>query len=273
MKIRNTPIATGTLLIALACSGCQLMNPTPPKPTEPPLPLPQTVAAQRQGPSYEYRPLDPLAAKVWHPEGVPASNCRILEMLPDETVRLAIGRIEASGTVSYGVAKIGVKGERYVAILDYVKTDTFPIPKPKPDDTASPVAPIPTYVGVGLRMTANFYVTEGSVDLGNLIMIGAAAQAKQIAGTLVLQSLGLSGKNVSVPIPSDISTASIQQALVAIGTIKSKIYDAETQISPRVVGTYDVFGEDTKKFDAYFSKVLLDPPELRLRINSNLCKP
>lgn len=265
MKTINALLTMDALLAGLLSSSCSLMNPMPP--------LPQTVAALRQGPSHEYRPLDPLSVKVWHPEGVPATNCRILEMLPDETVRLATGHIEANGTVSYGPVKIGVKGERYVTSLDYVKTETFPIPKPKPDDSAPAQRPVPTYVGVGLRMTANFVVTEGNVDLGNLIMIGAAAQSRQITGTLVFQSLGLSGKNVVLPIPTDISPASIQQALVAIGTIKSNIYDDETQISPRIVGNYDVFGGDQQAFDAYFSKVLLDPPELRLRINSNRCKP
>lgn len=279
MKAGNAALMIATLLTTLACSGCKILDPTP-KPPEPPA-VPQTVAADRQGPSYEYRPLDPLKAKVERPKEaplVPASNCRILEMLPDETVRLAIGHVKASGGVSYGVARIGVAGERYVAILDYLKSDTLTVPEIKEvkegDRPPPPTSetPIPTYVGVGLRMTANFAVTEGSVDLGNLIAIGAAAQAKQIVGTLVVQSLGLSGKNVLLPIPSDISPASIQQALVAIGTIKSKIYDADTQISPRVVGTYDVF-QDTKAFDEYFSQVLRKPPTVYLRVNSNLCKP
>ena len=280
MKTRTLPLTIGTLLTVLACSGCQYLKPTPPRQTEAP-PLPQSVASVRQGPSYEYRPLDPLKAKVMRPPKnpeVPASNCRILEMLPDETVRLAIGRVEASGGVSYGVAKIGVKGERYVTILDYLKSDTITVPEIKEaaDGEATSAVPsrtpVPTYVGVGLRLTANFAVTEGSVDLGNLIAIGAAAQAKQIIGTLVVQSLGLSGKNVELPIPSDISPSSIQHALVAIGTIKSKIYDDETQISPRVVGTYDVF-PDTKAFDEFFAHVLREPPTVYLRINSALCKP
>jgi hypothetical protein len=271
MKTTHAFLMTGALLAGLVSSSCSMLNPVPPKQTEAP-PLPQTVAALRQGPSYEYRPLDPMTALVWHPDKVQVTNCRMLEMLPDETVRLATGHVETDGTVSYGPAKIGVKGERYVAILDYVKTDTFPIPKPKSEESAPVERPVPTYVGVGLRMTANFVVNEGSVDLGNLIMIGAAAQARQVTGTLVFQSLGLSGKNVVLPIPTDISPASIQQALVAIGTIKSNIYDDETQISPRIVGTYDVFGEDQKAFDAYFTKILLNPPEVRLRVNSR-CNP
>ena len=82
-----------------------------------------------------------------------------------------------------------------------------------------------------------------------------------------------SGANIAaaMPIPSEISASSIQNALVAIGTIKSKIYDAGTEISPRAVGTYDVFGTDLKAFDAYFAAVMADPPKLKQRINSVRC--
>ena len=133
---------------------------------------------------------------------------------------------------------------------------------------------VPTYVGIGLRLTANLVVLQGSVDLGNLIAIGAAAQEKRVSGTLVIQTLGISGPSIAaiMPIPNEISASSIQNALVALGTIKGKIYDEATEISPRVVGTYDVFGSDTKAFGAYFAAVMLDPPKLKQRIHSPRCK-
>lgn len=222
-----------------------------------------TVGAEQQGPTYSYRPLDPLKALLWHPPEVPVTNCRILELLPDETMRFAVGQLDVSGNVSYGVATAGTEGHRYVVVLDYIKSDTFAIPS-----TTSPGSSVPTYVGVGLRLSANLFVRKGNVDLGNLIAIGAAAQANQLTGTLVIQTLGISGKSVALPVPSEISVSSIQNALVAIGTIKGKIYDADTAISPRVVGTYDVFGKDTAAFDQYFASILASPPELRQRVNS-----
>ena len=226
------------IIVLVGLNGCAV----------PQAPLPKTIAAQQEGPSYGYRPLDPLAAYLDH-EKVPVTNCRILELFPDETVRLAVGQIAANGNVSYGLAKVGYENNRYVVILDYMKSDTRSMSVTAGATEASTTAgvsniwsgrQVPTYVGIGLRLTANLIVNSGSVDLGNLIAIGAAAQAKQVSGTLVIQTLGISGESVAsaLPIPSEISAASIQNALVAIGTIKSKIYDPNTSLSPRVIGIY-----------------------------------
>jgi len=237
--------------------------------------LPATTAEVRQGPAYGYRPLDPLYVKLDHPDGVPVSNCRILELLPDETVRLAVGKVDASGQVSYGLAKVGQKDERYVIVLDYIKSDTRSMMAKGVQGTTVGEKYVPTYVGIGLRLSANLVVKQGTVDLGNLIAIGAAAQANQVSGTLVIQTLGISGESIAaaIPIPSEISAASIQNVLVAIGTIKSKIYDAKTAISPRVVGIYNVFGDDTPAFDAFFTSLLSSPPGLDIRLNSVQCPP
>lgn len=236
--------------------------------------LPQTIGVSNEGPAYGYRPLDPLTAKLEHSEKVPVTNCRILELLPDETMRLAIGQVDMSGNISYGLAKAGVQGNRYVVILDYIKSDTRSLLSSAPVSGAPASGRhVPTYVGIGLRLSANLIVNQGNVDLGNLISIGAAAQAKQVSGTLVIQTLGISGESIDavLPIPSEISTASIQNALVAIGTMKSKIYDDKTSLSPRVVGIYNVFGNDSTAFDAFFASVLDNPPALTERETSSHC--
>jgi hypothetical protein len=44
-------------------------------------------------------------------------------------------------------------------------------------------------------------------------------------------------------------------------------------VSPRVVGIYNVFGTDTKAFDAFFASVLANPPTLKERENSSQCPP
>jgi hypothetical protein len=256
-----------TLLLVLftALTACNVLRAT----------LPETPAAQQQGPSYGYRPLDPLTANLQHSPKVPVTNCRILELFPDETVRLAIGQLDASGNISYGVAKAGYQGNRYTVVLDYMKTDTRSLSATGTltstgESTGRQVA---TYVGIGLRLSANLTVNSGTVDLANLIAIGAAAQAKQLSGTLVIQTLGISGESIAsaIPIPSEISEASIQNALVAIGTIKSKIYDDKTSISPRIIGIYDTFGSDTNSFDIFFTSMLNHPPSVTERENSSRC--
>jgi hypothetical protein len=65
------------------------------------------------------------------------------------------------------------------------------------------------------------------VDLGNLFALGVAASTGNISGTLVLQTLGISGESISatIPFPSEINNNSIQNAILALGAIKAKIYD------------------------------------------------
>jgi hypothetical protein len=261
--MRLVYVSLGMLLL----SGCSLPTIENVKP-------PETPAEIRQGPTYSYRPFDPMDVKLQRPnEQVSVTNCRILELLPDETMRFAVGQVDMSGKVSYGVASAGVVGQRYVVVLDYMKSTTFQHPKPTLEVSASTVRSAPTYVGIGLRLTANLVVHKGTIDLASLLSLGMAGEAKQVSGSLMLQTLGVSGPSISsaLAIPSDISTASIQAALVSIGTIKSKIYDADTSISPRVVGTYDVFGTQSDKFDAYFDTLLSNPPELKIRINNPRC--
>ncbi len=110
-------------------------------------------------------------------------------------------------------------------------------------------------------------VISGSVDLTNLVAIGASVQAKKSAGTLVVQALGISGEGVAaaIPIPSAISEASIQNALMALGTIKAKTYDSKTLITPRMLGVYNPFrgaGPDT--INGFISTLLQDNQELAL---------
>jgi hypothetical protein len=253
---------------------------------------------------YGYHPVDPLPVIVKAPDGVKVTPKRVLDALPDETMRLAIGEVLANGSVSFGPAKAGYQGRSYLVVLDYVKFDTKsftvvlgkaapserdakqPAPAGAPDARPSykiervlpaergptkangePSVLVPTYVGIGLRLTASVTVNEGHVDLANLVAIGAAAEAKRVSGTLVVQTLGISGPPISalVPMPSEISGSTIQNAILALGAIKSRLYDEDTDIRPRVVGVYNNLGGGPEIIHTFISKVLANPPELALQ--------
>lgn len=219
--------------------------------------IPRTFGDTEPMHSFGYHPLDPLPVEVV-PSDERNNNALILNSLPDETMRLAIGEIERNGNVTYGPARIGVAGKNYVVILDYIKFTTSPklvsvtimkdlkklqiealeelklapwdsldvkIIKKEPGEKEEVDAIVPTYIGVGLRLTANVTVNEGSIDLGNLLILGAAAAGKQISGTLVIQTLGISGENISnlIPMPSEINPSTIQNAILALGAIKTKV--------------------------------------------------
>jgi hypothetical protein len=126
-----------------------------------------------------------------------------------------------------------------------------------------PDASIPVYVGVGLRFTASVYVTEGSVDLSNLFEIGLKADQKKIIGTIVIQTLGVSGKDISslIPMPSQINTTTIQNAIMSLASIKSKMYDSEVQLNPRIVGFYNNIGcgrSTVQKFITHVQRKIIE---------------
>jgi hypothetical protein len=259
------------------------------------LDIPKTLGDPADAPAYGYNPLDSLPVAIKGSKKSDPTVDQKLKALPDETMRLAIGVFDSKGDVKYGPAAVGVAGNSYVVVLDYVKftTNSFPVKKvevnvkressqsdvsvqqSRPKIVAKQVSEekdtdviVPVYVGVGLRLTANVTVREGTVDLGNLVALGVAAQAKQISGTLVIQSLGLSGPGISpyIPIPNEINTTTIQNAIQAIGAIKAKMYDKETEVTPRVVGVYNNVGGGQETINGFISSILQKPPTLKIII-------
>jgi hypothetical protein len=252
--------------------------------------IPETLGESTVLEGFGYQPIDPLPLNMYlshdsssvyikKPLSAILSNNSIAQLLPDETMRLAIGQIDGTGNVSFGTAKLGIKGSSYIVILDYIKFKTEGIPLeiakdssgkiidfrafyyPEKEDTTfmdKPDMLLPVYVGVGLRLTASLTVNEGSIDLGNLIALGIAAESKQISGTLVIQTLGISGKSISplIPMPSQINTTSIQTAIMSLASIKARLYDVGVELNPRVVGFYNNLGGGQKNVRQLISLIL-----------------
>lgn len=253
-------------LLCTAVAGCGTLK------------TPSTLGEKARDNIYGYTPLDPLPVII--PAG--AQTTDVLKALPDETMRLAIGQFERGGKITYGPASLGYSGNSYVIILDYIKytTKSFGVVKDGvtvregrtnvlyalAGPNTKPEAVVPAYVGIGLRLTANITVHEGKVELANLVAVGAAAQAKKVSGTLIIQSLGISGESVSsaIPMPSEINTTTIQSALVALGTIKSQIYAEKTAISPRVLAVYNTLGGGTDTINHFITLLLQEDMKLNV---------
>jgi hypothetical protein len=231
--------------------------------------LPLTPGDPLRAPVYGYTPLDPIPVDL----NGETSNDVLLKALPDETIRIAVGEISGQGTISFGPTNVGYQGRSYEVILDYVKFTTKTFPATITGETsgtrratlsaedATPDAEVPVYVGVGLRMKASITVHQGEVNLGNLVGIGAAAAAGRVTGTLVVQTLGISGAGVTalIPVPGKIDDSTIQNAMVALGSIKARLYDTGTVIIPRVVGVYNTLGGGQETINAYISTLLQKP--------------
>jgi hypothetical protein len=107
---------------------------------------------------------------------------------------------------------------------------------------------IPLYVGVGLRIIANVQAIGGNANISGIGVLAAEADANQVRGTLVVQTLGINGKSVAaaLPIQSELNSTTAQNAVVAVGSIKALLYSPDTLTSARVVGLYlPIAGDQT----------------------------
>lgn len=200
----------------------------------------------------------------------------VLDSLPDNAVRMAVKEYDSTGKLSFGVGSVGLKGKRYQVVLDYINADTSNIrfyiklkstmkdgvafleieevtrtglkyepiaenDKSEKRDRAEGNIVIPVYVGVGLRLTADLQVLRGNVNLSSLGAIAAEVEEGKASGSLVVQTLGVTGKQVStsLPLPSELNQTTVQNAILSLGSIKAIIYDEKnTVITPRVTGIY-----------------------------------
>lgn len=256
----------------LPLAGCQQQQPK----------TPQTQAAVQAGFTYvplDPLPVQILPGDACvYSEGRASNQLKpVLQALPDNAVRVAIRQLNATGSATLGPATVGASGNQYQVILDYINADVVNVPvrvfrlessgaivrierlagfgyadadadaptealPPMPKGQTSEAVVIPVYVGVGLRLTANINVLKGSVNLGSLGALAAQAEAENISGSLIVQTLGITGKQVTstLPLPSELNATTIQNAILALGAVKAIVYDQEnTVIAPRVTGIYN----------------------------------
>ncbi len=222
-----------------------------------------------------YYPIDPVPIQM----AVSAAfsnqidNALILAALPDETMRLAIGSYNASGGVSYGPASASYSKGEYVVILDYTKCTTVPVYALADENNRVTIledeesaAVVPVYAGVGLRLKANITVEKGSVNLGSLMALGAAVEADRASGSLVVQTLGISGEAISnlLPMPSEINVSTIQNCIIALGSIKAKMHEPDTQITPRLIGFNTSMGTNETLTASFVNQLINHDTRLRL---------
>lgn len=212
------------------------------------------------GAVFVYQPLNPTTIWVSDPAkenlepGETAADITgrdfkdaLLRDLDTETVRISLNRLNQSGSATIAVVKASEAGESYVLTVDYIKyfasNQLLSVNYQRPNgngqlERASFAGNVPIYAGVGVRILAEFEALKGDVNISGLPALALAASANAIAGRLTVQTLGVTGPEISalMPIISDISVTSIQSAVQAVAAIKAKLYDQSTVAYPKIVG-------------------------------------
>ncbi|MBC8082478.1 MAG: hypothetical protein H7Z21_04645 [Hymenobacter sp.] len=170
------------------------------------------------------------------------NKSEVLGFLVNETVLVSVGEFEGEGEMKFGPAGFTVSGRSYKVTMDYMKFATLAEERKQTVNRGGQVLSpslILGYkrVGVGLRIIAYVTALESGINLGDLFALGIAARERKVSGTLILEVIGIKSGDVtaSLPLPSEINQTTIQGAMQAMATIKSKIYEEKTGLYPQVM--------------------------------------
>lgn len=155
----------------------------------------------------------------------------IFQFLNNETVLVSIGQVNAEGGISYLPVTVSTKNSSYKVTMDYMKFAT--LAEVRSDGSFIGFR----RVGVGLRLITLLTANESGINIGDLSSIGLAAKQGTIKGTMMIEVVGIKSQEVTtlLPLPSEINQTTIQNAMQALATIKSKIYDEDTELFPQVM--------------------------------------
>jgi hypothetical protein len=159
------------------------------------------------------------------------TKTEMLKFLTNETVLTAVAEVDKNGNMSYIPTRTSEKKKQYIVTMDYLKFSTIEIKKE--GELIGEAC-----VGVGIRLIANISSKAENVNLGDLFSIGMAVKEKQVYGSLRIEVIGLHDPSItsSIPLPSEISSATIQTMMQTMSMVKQKIYEDGINLSPQIVG-------------------------------------
>jgi hypothetical protein len=251
VTVRNKAVLLLSLICVSVVAGCASTR----KPLE--IIDPELYAS---GTAYTYEPLNPTTVWIRDPtlkeikagylDADETSNefkKALLRDLDTETVRIALNTLGGDAKFNAGVVGVSVAGQSYVLVVDYIKYITssktvdrsYKVTNAKGIESEKQFkGTVPIYTGIGLRVRAEFQAHQSGLNISGLPAIAFAATSNGISGRLTVQTLGITGQEVTslMPIISDISIASIQSAVQSVAAIKAKIYEDSTTVYPKIVG-------------------------------------
>jgi len=174
----------------------------------------------------------------------------LLASFPNLVSSVTIYQVDESGSLSLIGNTMTLKKSTYVVIYDYAQTQTIHL-----KDSAEKLNYY-ALVGVSVRMVARINAKSAGINLSDIFSLGVAASASKITGSLEVRVNGINSQQINsiIPVTADLSTSSISNALQAVATIKSHIYDDSTKITPQflafsVVGNQDEPNTTRTKFN------------------------
>lgn len=188
-----------------------------------------------------YIPIDPIPAKnvdVYNSvsgkfESLPwasLSDSIIRELLPNQSAQVSLKKFEVDGKISFMVASVTEEASSYEVIMDFMKYRVENVSTTSNDYGSA-------RVGIGLRIRANVKTNKAGLNLSGLTNLAVEASLKNLTGFISVDIIGIDSKDVTnyIPLTAKLDETSIQSALQALATIKSKIWDKDVNLTPQLL--------------------------------------
>ncbi|MBI3777859.1 MAG: hypothetical protein HY274_02930 [Gammaproteobacteria bacterium] len=151
-------------------------------------------------------------------------------LLPIQSAQVAVTKTDISGKATYLTAAVSGEAGSYKVVMDYMKyrvEDVYDV---------NHVLVGSGRVGVGLRINAEVVTTKSNLDLSGIMAIGVNASEGNLRGGISVDVIGIDSKDVTnlIPLTASIDQSSIQAALQALASIKTKLWETTT-ITPHLV--------------------------------------
>jgi hypothetical protein len=93
------------------------------------------------------------------------------------------------------------------------------------------------------KVIMDFCARGIDANVSGLVEIGAEAEVNKPKGSLVVQTLGVNSKSIAaaLTIQSELNRTTVQNAVVAVGSIKTLLYEDGTVVFLRLVSIYLLF--------------------------------
>lgn len=153
------------------------------------------------------------------------------KLLPIQSSQVFVQKTDVSGKVGYLTAAVSGARGSYTVFMDYMKY----LVEDVHDNTGRFLGSAKT--GVGLRVKATVVTNSADLNLGGLLNIGLEAKLGNLKGEISIDVVGIDSPDVInlVPLSSEIDQTSIQTALQALASIKAKIGDQSTTLTPHLI--------------------------------------
>lgn len=181
---------------------------------------------------------DPKIKKIADVNWGDLNNTQIREALPLQSAQVTLIQNDTNTGMQYLTGSISNKKGNYTVIMDYMKYRVEPVYGKTFGKYLGNAK-----IGVGLRIKANIDTMDSDLNLGSLLAIGIQASKGDLKGSISIEVIGIDSSDVTnlIPLTAEIDQTSIQSALQALASIKTKIYDNNSIITPHLVAISEAY--------------------------------